>query len=80
MPEHVLKMFSCYKDISRVAMGVMGWWKDPDVIVNCIFGECYHLMKKHFYKILELICKSVCGMCFGKSLPCLLGIIVTDHE
>lgn len=24
MPEHVLKVFSCYKDISRIAKGVMG--------------------------------------------------------
>lgn len=58
----------------------MGWWKDPDVIINCMFGEHYHLMKKQFYKILELICKSLCDMCFGKSLPCLLGIIITDHK
>lgn len=37
-------------------------------------------MKKQFCKILELICKSVCGVCFGKSLLCLLGIITNDHE
>lgn len=53
---------------------------DPDVIINCVFEEHYHLMKKQFYTILGLICKSLHGMCFGKSIPSLLGIIITDHE
>lgn len=53
---------------------------DPDVIINYVFEEHYHLRKKQFYTILELICKSLHGTCFGKSVPSLLGIIITDQE